>query len=188
MTPFILPKKLDIRTFETYINPAQETNQFANGGQATRILEARAREMLKISDDIREGKYLNIKGQKFKNIVNIGIGGSRNGSELIYDSLKIFSDGPKVFYISSLDSSEFNSTICNLNPNETLFIVVSKTFKTIETIQNAKKAIFWLKKNLNCDVSKHLIFVTSNKEEVKKFFSGNSEIIDIPSGLGGRFG
>ena len=51
MTPFILPKKLDIRTFEIYINPAQETNQFANGGQATRILEARAREMLKISDD-----------------------------------------------------------------------------------------------------------------------------------------
>ena len=51
MTPFILPKKLDIRTFEIYINPAQESNQFANGGQATRILEARAREMLKISDD-----------------------------------------------------------------------------------------------------------------------------------------
>ena len=144
--------------------------------------------MFKISEDIRNGKYLNVKGDKFKNIINIGIGGSRNGSELIYDALKVFSTGPKVFYISSMDDTEFNNTVCDLNPFETLFIVVSKTFKSIETIENAKKALNWLRKNLDCDVSKHLICVTSNKEEVKKLFSENIEVINVPSGLGGRFG
>ena len=144
--------------------------------------------MFKISEDIRDGKYLNVKGQKFKSIVNIGIGGSRNGSELIYDSLKIFSTGPKVFYISSMDDTEFNDTVYDLDPYETLFVVVSKSFKSIETIQNTRKALFWLKKSLNCDVSKHFICVTSNKEEAKKLLSENIEILNVPSGLGGRFG
>ena len=146
------------------------------------------RETLEISEQIRKGKYLSVKKKKFKNIVNVGIGGSRNGNELITTALRNFSNGPDVLFISSLDSNEFKKITKELDPSETLFVIVSKTFKTIETIENAKKVIEWLKSRLNCDPSKNIICVTNNRKEAKEYFSDKIKIINIPEGLGGRFG
>lgn len=161
-------------------------NNFLNQSEKELFLDNK--KMFQISENIRTGKYLGVTKKKFKKIVNIGIGGSRNGCELITSALRKFSTGPEVLFISSPDSNEFDEITSKLNPFETLFIIVSKSFKTVETRQNAKKLFSWLKKNFQCDPSNHIICVTNNKKEAENFFSDKIRILDIPKDLGGRYG
>ncbi len=138
---------------------------------------------------VRSGEWKGFTGKKIKNVVNIGIGGSDLGPVMITEALKHYADGPEVYFVSNVDGTDFVETTKNLDPEETMFIVASKTFTTQETMTNAHTAREWLLKKLGDQkaVAFHFVALSTNKEEVEKFGIDPQNMFEFWNWVGGRY-
>jgi len=146
--------------------------------------------MRKFSKDVRSGEFKGYTGKNFKNIVNIGIGGSDLGPVMAYEALKPYADrGLTMRFLSNVDGTHFFETTRDLNPEETLFIISSKTFTTQETMTNASSSREWVLKTLKDDeaIAKHFVAVSTNVEGVKEFGINPENCFQFWDWVGGRY-
>jgi len=147
--------------------------------------------MFTFSDKIRKGKWKGYSGKKIKNIVNIGIGGSDLGPVMAYEALRHYSDRNLTFrFVSNIDGIDFIEATRDLNPEETLFIISSKTFTTLETMTNAATARKWLLKAYNGDkkaTEKHFVAVSTNAKLVSEFGINTNNMFEFWDWVGGRY-
>ena len=140
------------------------------------------------SDSIISGSKKGYTGKSFTDIVNIGIGGSDLGPSMVVDSLKFYKNHLNTHFVSNIDGDHVNEVIKNLDPETTLFVIVSKTFTTQETLSNANTIRSWFLKNAKRrDVSKHFIAVSTNLEKVISFGIEKDNIFPMWNWVGGRF-
>ena len=140
---------------------------------------------------VRSGAWKGYTGKRIRNVINIGIGGSDLGPVMAYEALKHYSDRNLTFrFVSNVDDTDFAEAVQGLDPAETLFIVSSKTFTTLETITNAQSARAWLVKGLGGDdksVAKHFVAVSTNAEGVSKFGIDTANMFGFWDWVGGRY-
>jgi len=140
------------------------------------------------SNDIISGALRGATGKAFTDIVNIGIGGSDLGPAMIVDALQYYKNHLTMHFVSNVDGDHVNETLKQLNPETTLFVVVSKTFTTQETLSNANTMRSWfLESQLEKSVEKHFVAVSSNIEKVKDFGINEANIFPMWDWVGGRF-
>ena len=147
--------------------------------------------MAKFSNAIRNGRWKGYSGKRIRNVVNIGIGGSDLGPAMAYDALKSFSDRAlTVRFVSNVDANDFYEKTRDLDPKETLFIVCSKTFTTLETMTNAHTARRWVLKAFKGKkeaAAKHFVAVSTNAEAVEKFGIDTKNMFGFWDWVGGRY-
>ena len=147
--------------------------------------------MAAFADRVRSGEWKGHTGQRIRNVVNIGIGGSDLGPVMAYEALRAYSDRNMTFrFVSNVDGTDFAEAVIDLDPAETLFIVSSKTFTTLETITNAQSARAWLVKGLGGDesaVAKHFVAVSTNAAQVEKFGIDTANMFGFWDWVGDRY-
>jgi glucose-6-phosphate isomerase len=147
--------------------------------------------MAAFADRVRGGAWTGHTGKRIRNVINIGIGGSDLGPVMAYEALKHYSERAMTFrFVSNVDGTDFAEAVQDLDPAETLFIVSSKTFTTLETMTNAHTARDWLLAGLKGDVAataKHFVAVSINAEEVAKFGIDTANMFGFWDWVGGRY-
>jgi len=146
--------------------------------------------MAGFADEIRSGKWLGYTGKPIRNIVNIGIGGSDLGPVMAYEALRHYSQRDLNFrFVSNVDGTDFHEATHDLDPEETLFIVASKTFTTLETMTNAHTARVWSLAKLkeHAAVARHFVAVSTNAAEVSKFGIDTANMFGFWDWVGGRY-
>src|SRR2546425_1090715 len=147
--------------------------------------------MADFSDRVRSGEWKGYTGKRIRNIINIGIGGSDLGPVMAYEALKHYSERGMTFrFVSNVDGTDFAEAVRDLDPSETLFIVSSKTFTTLETMTNAHSARAWSLDGLGGDeksVAKHFVAVSTNAAEVAKFGIDTANMFEFWDWVGGRY-
>jgi glucose-6-phosphate isomerase len=139
---------------------------------------------------IRNGEWKGHTGKSIRNIINIGIGGSDLGPVMVYEALKHYSQRNLIFrFVSNIDGTDFYEATQDLNAEETLFIISSKTFTTLETMTNARTARDWCLKTLKdpSAVAKHFVAVSTNSKEVDKFGIDTENMFGFWDWVGGRY-
>src|SRR5215831_364370 len=148
-------------------------------------------EMADFSDRVRSGEWKGFTGKRIRNVINIGIGGSDLGPVMAYEALKAYSDRSMTFrFVSNVDGTDFAEAVRDLDPAETLFIVSSKTFTTLETMTNAESARQWLTAGLGGDVkavAKHFVAVSTNAHKVSEFGIDTANMFGFWDWVGGRY-
>ncbi len=148
-------------------------------------------EMAAFCDRVRGGGWKGHTGKRIRNVINIGIGGSDLGPVMAYEALKHYSDRAMTFrFVSNVDGTDFVEATCDLDPVETLFIVSSKTFTTLETMTNARSARDWLLAGLGGDVkavAKHFVAVSTNAQKVTEFGIDTANMFGFWDWVGGRY-
>jgi len=147
--------------------------------------------MAQLSERVRRGAWTGHTGRRIRNVVNIGIGGSDLGPVMAYETLRYYSQRDLTFrFVSNVDGSDFAEAVLDLDPAETLFIISSKTFTTLETMTNAHTAREWSLAGLGGDpasVAKHFIAVSTNAKEVAKFGIDAANMFEFWDWVGGRY-
>ena len=146
--------------------------------------------MERFVDAVRVGEWLGYSGKKITDVVNIGIGGSNLGPQMVTEALSEYSDGEiNVHYVSNVDSFQIAQVLRPLNPEQVLFVLSSKTFTTRETLTNAKTARNWLLASSFDEyaIEKHFVAVTANRENAVKFGLPEDNIYNMWDWVGGRF-
>jgi glucose-6-phosphate isomerase len=147
--------------------------------------------MTDFSNRVRSGAWKGHTGKRIRNVINIGIGGSDLGPVMAYEALKHYSDRNMTFrFVSNVDGTDFAEAVRDLDPSETLFIVSSKTFTTLETMTNAHTARDWSLAGLGGDeksVAKHFVAVSTNTAEVEKFGIDTANMFGFWDWVGGRY-
>ncbi|TXS15035.1 glucose-6-phosphate isomerase [Streptomyces sp. adm13(2018)] len=147
--------------------------------------------MAAFSDRVRAGEWTGHTGKPIKNIVNIGIGGSDLGPAMAYEVLRSFTRRDLTLrFVSNVDGADLHEAVRDLDPAETLFIVASKTFTTIETITNATSARDWLLAGLGAGqeaVAKHFVALSTNAEKVEEFGIDTANMFEFWDWVGGRY-
>jgi len=147
--------------------------------------------MSDFSNRVRSGAWKGHTGKRIRNVINIGIGGSDLGPVMAYEALKHYSDRAMTFrFVSNVDGTDFAEAVWDLDPAETLFIVSSKTFTTLETMTNARTARDWLYAGLGGDkkaVARHFVAVSTNASEVEKFGIDTANMFEFWDWVGGRY-
>jgi glucose-6-phosphate isomerase len=147
--------------------------------------------MADISDRVRSGAWLGHTGKRIRNVINIGIGGSDLGPVMAYEALKHYSERAMTFrFVSNVDGADFAEAVQDLEPSETLFIISSKTFTTLETMTNAHTARNWSLAGLRGDeksVARHFAAVSTNAEGVAKFGIDTANMFEFWDWVGGRY-
>ena len=147
--------------------------------------------MAAFSDRVRSGEWKGHTGKRIRNVINIGIGGSDLGPVMAYEALKHYSDRSMTFrFVSNVDGTDFAEAVQDLDPSETLFIISSKTFTTLETMTNAQSARSWSLAGLGGDeksVAKHFVAVSTNAAEVSKFGIDTANMFGFWDWVGGRY-
>ena len=147
--------------------------------------------MADFSDRVRSGAWKGHTGKRIRNVINIGIGGSDLGPVMTYEALKAYSDRALTFrFVSNVDGADFAEAVRDLDPAETLFIICSKTFTTLETMTNAHTARAWLLSGLVGDekaIEKHFVAVSTNAAEVSKFGIDTANMFEFWDWVGGRY-
>ena len=146
--------------------------------------------MVTFADDVRAGRWLGHTGKRIRNIVNVGIGGSDLGPVMAYEALKHYTQRDLTFrFISNVDSTDFTEATLDLDPEETLFIIASKTFGTLETMTNAHTARAWSLAKLGDDaaVAKHFVAVSTNAQRVEAFGIDTNNMFPFWDWVGGRY-
>lgn len=147
--------------------------------------------MAAFSEKVRSGEWTGHTGKPIKNVVNIGIGGSDLGPAMAYEALRSFTDrGLTVRFVSNVDGADLHEAVRDLDPAETLFIIASKTFTTIETITNATSARNWLLTHLRAGqeaVAKHFVALSTNAEKVEDFGIDTANMFEFWDWVGGRY-
>ncbi|WP_399141700.1 glucose-6-phosphate isomerase [Streptomyces sp. NBUA17] len=140
---------------------------------------------------VRSGAWTGHTGRRIRNVVNIGIGGSDLGPAMAYEALRAFTDRSLTFrFVSNVDGADLHEAVRDLDPAETLFVVASKTFTTIETITNATSARSWLLDGLGGDekaVAKHFVALSTNEEKVAGFGIDTANMFEFWDWVGGRY-
>jgi glucose-6-phosphate isomerase len=148
------------------------------------------RKMAAFSDKVRSGEHTGHTGRRIRNVVNIGIGGSDLGPAMAYEALKGYSDrNLTVRFVSNVDGIDIYESLRDLDPAETLFVVCSKTFATLETLTNARTAREWVLDALKDDaaVAKHFVAVSTNAEKVAEFGIDTANMFELWDWVGGRY-
>src|SRR3982074_2929007 len=147
--------------------------------------------MADFANRVRGGQWKGQSGKPIRNVVNIGIGGSDLGPVMAYEALKYYSDRAMAFrFVSNVDGTDFVEATRDLDPAETLFIVSSKTFTTLETMTNAQSAREWSLRGLGGDakaVAKHFVAVATNGEKVAEFGIDTTNMFEFWDWVGGRY-
>jgi glucose-6-phosphate isomerase len=147
--------------------------------------------MAGFSDRVRNGEWKGHTGKRIRNVINIGIGGSDLGPVMAYEALRYYSERSMTFrFVSNVDGTDFAEAVRDLDPAETLFIVSSKTFTTLETMTNAHSARAWSVAGLGGDessVAKHFVAVSTNAAEVAKFGIDTANMFGFWDWVGGRY-
>jgi glucose-6-phosphate isomerase len=146
--------------------------------------------MADFSNRVRTGAWTGHTGRRIRNVVNIGIGGSDLGPVMVYEALRYYSDrGLTLRFVSNVDGTDFVEATRDLDPAETLFIVCSKTFTTLETLTNARSARAWLVTGLGDEraVARHFVAVSTNAQEVAKFGIDTANMFGFWDWVGGRY-
>ena len=142
-------------------------------------------------DRVRSGAWKGHTGKRIRSVVNIGIGGSDLGPVMAYEALKYYSERSMTFrFVSNVDGTDFAEAVHDLDPSETLFIVSSKTFTTLETMTNAHSARAWSLKGLGGDeksIAKHFVAVSTNAADVSKFGIDTENMFGFWDWVGGRY-
>jgi glucose-6-phosphate isomerase len=146
--------------------------------------------MASFASRVRNGEWRGHTAKRLRNIVSIGIGGSDLGPEMAYEALRFYSQRDlTIRFVSNVDGTNFVEVTRDLDPEETLFIICSKTFKTLETMTNARTARAWSLGKLGDDraVAKHFVAVSTNTEEVAKFGIDTANMFSFWDWVGGRY-
>ncbi|MPY33472.1 glucose-6-phosphate isomerase [Streptomyces adustus] len=147
--------------------------------------------MAAFADRIRSGEWTGHTGRRIRNVVNVGIGGSDLGPAMAYEVLRAFTDRAlTVRFVSNVDGADLHEAVHDLDPAETLFIVASKTFTTIETITNATSARDWLLSGLGGEekaVAKHFVALSTNAGKVSEFGIDTANMFEFWDWVGGRY-
>src|SRR5207342_758111 len=147
--------------------------------------------MAEFAQRVRSGEWKGHTGKRIRNVVNIGIGGSDLGPVMAYEALKYYSDPAMTFrFVSNVDGTDFAEATHDLDATETLFIVSSKTFTTLETMTNARTARAWSVEHLGGDeksVAKHFVAVSTNAKEVSRFGIDTANMFGFWDWVGGRY-
>jgi glucose-6-phosphate isomerase len=146
--------------------------------------------MADFSNRVRSGAWKGHTGKPIRNVINVGIGGSDLGPVMAYEALKHYSKRDMTFrFVSNVDSTDFAEATHDLSAEETLFIISSKTFTTLETMTNAHTAREWALKTLkhNSAIAKHFVAVSTNAREVEKFGIDTANMFGFWDWVGGRY-
>jgi glucose-6-phosphate isomerase len=167
------------------------TSIFVDGENVVPQVHAVLKEMASFANRVRSGEWKGHTGKPIRNVINIGIGGSDLGPVMAYEALKHYSDRALTFrFVSNVDGTDFAEAVRELDPAETLFIVSSKTFTTLETMTNAHTARAWSLGGFGGDemsVAKHFVAVSTNKAEVEKFGIDTGNMFGFWDWVGGRY-
>jgi glucose-6-phosphate isomerase len=147
--------------------------------------------MADFSNRVRSGEWKGHTGKRIRNVINVGIGGSDLGPVMAYEALKYYSERAMTFrFVSNVDGTDFAEAVRDLDASETLFIISSKTFTTLETMTNAHTARDWSVAGLGGDeksVAKHFVAVSTNDAEVAKFGIDTANMFEFWDWVGGRY-
>jgi glucose-6-phosphate isomerase len=147
--------------------------------------------MADFADRVRSGEWKGHTGKRIRNVINIGIGGSDLGPVMAYEALRPYSERSMTFrFVSNVDGTDFAEAVRDLNPAETLFIVSSKTFTTLETMTNAHTARQWFLAGMKGNeraIAKHFVAVSTNAAEVTKFGMDTANMFEFWDWVGGRY-
>jgi glucose-6-phosphate isomerase len=147
-------------------------------------------QMTAFANQVRDGQWRGHTGKRIRNVINIGIGGSDLGPVMAYEALKYYSQRNMTFrFVSNVDSTDFAENTRDLSADETLFIVSSKTFTTLETMTNARTAREWALQALGDEkaIARHFVAVSTNTAEVKKFGIDTANMFEFWDWVGGRY-
>jgi glucose-6-phosphate isomerase len=146
--------------------------------------------MSAFADRVRSGEWTGHSGRRIRNIINIGIGGSDLGPVMAYEALRYYSLREMTFrFVSNVDGTDFSESVRDLEPGETLFIICSKTFTTLETLTNAHAARAWCLNGLGDEkaVARHFVAVSTNADEVARFGIDPENMFGFWDWVGGRY-
>ena len=147
--------------------------------------------MADFADRVRDGVWKGQTGKRIRNVVNVGIGGSDLGPVMAYEALKYYSERHMTFrFVSNVDGTDFAEAVQDLDAEETMFVISSKTFTTLETMTNAHTARDWLLAGLKGDetaIAKHFVAVSTNAKEVTKFGIDTANMFGFWDWVGGRY-
>jgi glucose-6-phosphate isomerase len=164
---------------------------FVDGQNVVPQVHAVLNKMADFSLRVRSGEWKGHTGRRIRNIINIGIGGSDLGPVMAYEALKPYSERALTFrFVSNIDSTDFAEAVYDLDPAETLFVVSSKTFTTLETMTNAHTARDWSLKGLGGNamaVAKHFVAVSTNVAKVSEFGIDPANMFGFWNWVGGRY-
>src|SRR3981189_1032548 len=143
------------------------------------------------ADRVRSGEWKGHTGKRIRNIINVGIGGSDLGPGMAYEALKNYNDRAMTFrFVSNVDGTDFVEATRDLDPAETLFIISSKTFTTLETMTNAQSARDWSLREFGGDakaVARHFVAVSTNADKVAEFGIDTANMFEFGDWVGGRY-
>ena len=169
----------------------KDTTIVVDGKNVVPEVHAVLDKMSNFSNRVRSGSWTGHTGKRIRNVINVGIGGSDLGPVMAYEALKHYSERSMTFrFVSNVDGTDFAEAVVDLDPSETLFIVSSKTFTTLETMTNAHTAREWALKGLGGDekaVAKHFVAVSTNAAEVAKFGIDTQNMFGFWDWVGGRY-
>jgi glucose-6-phosphate isomerase len=172
------------------LRAARDQSIIVDGQNVVPEVHAVLDKMAGFSERVRSGDWLGHTGKRIRNIVNIGIGGSDLGPVMAYEALKHYSQRDLIFrFVSNVDGTDFAEATRDIDPAETLFIVASKTFTTLETMTNAGSARAWALAALNDEraIAKHFVAVSTNAAEVAKFGIDTANMFGFWDWVGGRY-
>lgn len=181
----------DRAVLHTALRAPREAVIEVDGENVVPAVHAVLDKMAAFSDRVRSGEWTGHTGRPIKNIVNIGIGGSDLGPAMAYEVLRSFTDRSLTFrFVSNVDGADLHEAVRDLDPAETLFIIASKTFTTIETITNATSARDWLLTGLRAGqeaVAKHFVALSTNAGKVADFGIDTANMFEFWDWVGGRY-
>lgn len=172
------------------LRAARTTSIIVDGQDVVPGVHTVLAKMAAFAERVRSGAWQGHTGRRIRNIVNIGIGGSDLGPMMAYEALKYYSDRSlSCRFVSNIDGTDFVEATQDLDPAETLFIVCSKTFTTLETLTNAHSARAWCLASLTDEtaIAKHFVAVSTNAEEVAKFGIDPANMFEFWDWVGGRY-
>ena len=175
----------------TALRAPREASIVVDGENVVPKVHAVLDRMADFANRLRNGEWKGYSGKRIRNVINIGIGGSDLGPVMAYEALKYYTDRDMTFrFVSNVDGTDFAEAVRDLDPSETLFIISSKTFTTLETMTNAQTARAWSLAGLGGDeqsVAKHFVAVSTNTSEVRKFGIDTANMFEFWDWVGGRY-
>jgi glucose-6-phosphate isomerase len=169
----------------------RERSLVVDGVDVVRQVHETLDRMAAFCERVRSGEWRGHTGQPIRNVVNIGIGGSDLGPVMAYEALRHYAKRDLTFrFVSNVDGTDFAESTRDLDPEETLFVISSKTFTTLETMTNARTAREWALAGLGGDeaaVAKHFVAVSTNADEVSKFGIDTDNMFGFWEWVGGRY-
>jgi glucose-6-phosphate isomerase len=175
----------------TALRAPREASIVVDGENVVPKVHAVLDRMAAFANRLRNGEWKGHAGKRIRNVINIGIGGSDLGPVMAYEALKYYTDRSMTFrFVSNVDGTDFAEAVQGLDPSETLFIISSKTFTTLETMTNAQTARAWSLAGLGGDeqsIAKHFVAVSTNASEVRKFGIDTANMFEFWDWVGGRY-